>query len=73
MTHVVTLSFDDGFGRSSVRTAEIFAQYGLAAELHVLAAGHLAADDDWHGRWRKGDFSLWRERLSPRGQVKVAA
>jgi peptidoglycan/xylan/chitin deacetylase (PgdA/CDA1 family) len=68
MTHVVTLSFDDGFARSSVRTAEIFERYGLVAELHVLAAGHLAADDDWHGRWEKGDFSLWRE-LAARGHA----
>ena len=36
--HVVTLSFDDGFERSSRRTAEIFEHHGLAAELN--ARGH---------------------------------
>ena len=49
--HVVTLSFDDGFERSSRRTAEIFERHGLVAELHVLAAGHrLEPDDEWHRR-----------------------
>jgi peptidoglycan/xylan/chitin deacetylase (PgdA/CDA1 family) len=65
--HIVTLSFDDGFERSSLRTAEIFERHGLVAELHVLAAGHrLETDDEWHGRWRKGDFALWNE-LEARG------
>lgn len=69
MTHVVTLSFDDGFERSSLRTAEIFEFYGLAAELHVLAAGHLGEPaEEWHSRWRKGDFSLWSE-LASRGHA----
>jgi peptidoglycan/xylan/chitin deacetylase (PgdA/CDA1 family) len=62
--HVVTLSFDDGFERSSIRTAEIFERYGLVAELNVLAAA--ASDDDWHARWPKGDFGLWNE-LRARG------
>ena len=65
--HIITLSFDDGFERSSIRTAEIFERYGLVAELHVLAAGHLGlSDDGWHGKWRKGDFGLWNE-LNTRG------
>jgi peptidoglycan/xylan/chitin deacetylase (PgdA/CDA1 family) len=65
--HVVTLSFDDGFANSSLRTAEIFERYGLAAELHVLATGHLGeSTDPWHARWPKGDFSLWNE-LRARG------
>jgi peptidoglycan/xylan/chitin deacetylase (PgdA/CDA1 family) len=65
--HIVTLSFDDGFERSSIRTAEIFERYGLAAELHVLAAGHLGEPkESWHSRWRKGDFGLWSE-LRARG------
>jgi hypothetical protein len=60
--HVVTLSFDDGFARSSLRTAEIFERHGLLAELHVLAAGHLGEPDDpWHRPWRKVDFGLWNE------------
>jgi hypothetical protein len=65
--HVVTLSFDDGFEESSIRTAEIFERFGLAAELHVLARGHLGEpSEEWHSRWRKGDFSLWNE-LAVRG------
>jgi len=62
--HVVTLSFDDGFERSSIRTAEIFERYGLVAELNVLATGE--PDEEWHREWRKGDFSLWNE-LKRRG------
>lgn len=65
--HVVTLSFDDGFERSSRRTAELFERHGLAAELNVLAAGHLGEPDEpWHREWRKGDFTLWNE-LKARG------
>jgi peptidoglycan/xylan/chitin deacetylase (PgdA/CDA1 family) len=65
--HVVTLSFDDGFERSSIRTAEIFERHGLVAELNVLAAAHLPGmDEAWHRRWPKGDFQLWNE-LTARG------
>jgi hypothetical protein len=65
--HLVTLSFDDGFERSSIRTAEIFERHGLVAELNVLAAGHrLEPDDEWHRGWPKGDFALWNE-LKARG------
>lgn len=65
--HIVTLSFDDGFERSSIRTAEIFERHGLVVELNVIAAGHLGKPDDkWHRRWRKGDFGLWNE-LKARG------
>jgi peptidoglycan/xylan/chitin deacetylase (PgdA/CDA1 family) len=65
--HIVTLSFDDGFERSSIRTAEIFERHGLVVELNVVAAGHLEkSDDKWHRRWRKGDFDLWNE-LNARG------
>jgi peptidoglycan/xylan/chitin deacetylase (PgdA/CDA1 family) len=65
--HVVTLSFDDGFERSSRRTAEIFERHGLVAELNVLATGHLGEPNEaWHREWRKGDFGLWNE-LKARG------
>src|SRR5919201_3142766 len=67
--HVVTLSFDDGFERSSIRTAEIFERHGLVAELNVVAAGHLGeVTDTWHRRWRTGDFELWNA-LKARGHV----
>jgi peptidoglycan/xylan/chitin deacetylase (PgdA/CDA1 family) len=65
--HIVTLSFDDGFERSSIRTAEIFERHGLVAELNVIAAGHRSKpDEEWHRRWPKGDFRLWNE-LQARG------
>jgi len=65
--HVVTLSFDDGFERSSRKTAEIFEQFGLAATINVVARGHLGEPDEaWHNRWPKGDFALWNE-LRARG------
>jgi hypothetical protein len=67
--HIVTLSFDDGFERSSIRTAEIFERRGLVAELNVVATGHLGESADaWHDRWPKGDFDLWNE-LRARGHV----
>jgi len=65
--HVVTLSFDDGFERSSRKTAEIFERFGLSAAINVVATGHLGAPDEvWHRRWPRGDFSLWNE-LQARG------
>jgi peptidoglycan/xylan/chitin deacetylase (PgdA/CDA1 family) len=65
--HVVTLSFDDGFERSSLRTAEIFERHGLVAEVNVLAAGHLGKPRNaWHSQWPTGDFELWNE-LKARG------
>ena len=63
--HVVTLSFDDGFERSSRATAEIFEHHGLVAELNVLATNLGGTRDAWH-RWPKGDFDLWNE-LRARG------
>jgi peptidoglycan/xylan/chitin deacetylase (PgdA/CDA1 family) len=67
MLHVVTLSFDDGFERSSIRTVEIFERYGLVAELNVIAAGDQGKPDEkWHRGWPKGDFGLWNE-LKARG------
>ena len=65
--HVVTLSFDDGFRRSSLKTAEIFERFGLSAAINVVARGHLGEpDESWHTRWPKGDFGLWNE-LQARG------
>jgi hypothetical protein len=65
--HIVTLSCDDGFERSSIGTAEIFEHHGLVAEFNVLAGDHgLEPDDEWHRRWPKGDFQLWNE-LTARG------
>lgn len=62
--HLVTLSFDDGFKKSFLRTAEIYEKHKLSACLNVVAAG-LPAD-----RYIKesplADFTLWNE-LKKRG------
>ena len=65
-THFVTLSFDDGFKKSSLRTAEIFEKYKLPACINVIATAHLAGfvlPNEYH-RWPVGDFGLWNELLA---------
>ena len=57
--HYLTLSFDDGFRRSSLRTAQLFERHGLRAEFNVLAAPSGGGI---------GDFGLWNE-LQARGHV----
>ncbi len=67
-THLVTLSFDDGFKKSSLRTAEIYEKHGLSACINVIATAHLpgfALPNEYH-RWPLGDFGLWNE-LQARG------
>ena len=67
-THVVTLSFDDGFKKSSLRTAEIYEKHGLHACINVIATAHLPGfvlPNEYH-RWPVGDFGLWNE-LQSRG------
>ncbi len=68
-THLVTLSFDDGFIRSSLKQAEIYEKFGLSACINVIASGHepdFKAPDKWHDGFPKGDFGLWNE-LAARG------
>ncbi|MHB1035376.1 MAG: polysaccharide deacetylase family protein [Pirellulales bacterium] len=68
-THLLTLSFDDGFKRSSIRTAEIYEKYKLSACINVIATGHLrdfAPPDKGQEGVSKGDFGLWNE-LKARG------
>jgi peptidoglycan/xylan/chitin deacetylase (PgdA/CDA1 family) len=67
-THFVTLSFDDGFKKSSIRTAEIFEKHKLPACINVIATAHLpdfVLPNEYH-RWPVGDFTLWNE-LQERG------
>jgi peptidoglycan/xylan/chitin deacetylase (PgdA/CDA1 family) len=67
-THFVTLSFDDGFKKSSLRTAEIYEKFHLSACINVIATAHLAGfvlPNEYH-RWPVGDFGLWNE-LAARG------
>ena len=61
--HFITLSFDDGFKKSSIRTAEIFEKYNLSACINVIATAHLPGyepPNEWL-RWPLGDFGLWNE------------
>jgi peptidoglycan/xylan/chitin deacetylase (PgdA/CDA1 family) len=62
--HILTLSFDDGFKKSSIRTAEIFEKHKLAACINVIATGHLkdfVTPDQYQEGIPKGDFGLWNE------------
>jgi len=64
--HIVTLSFDDGFEKSSIKTAEIFGKYGLSACINVIATAHLnnfKLPNEYHA-WKTGDFKLWNELKS---------
>jgi peptidoglycan/xylan/chitin deacetylase (PgdA/CDA1 family) len=66
--HIITLSFDDGFKKSSIKTAEIFEKYGLSAGINVIATAHLknfSLPNEYHA-WKVGDFQLWNE-LKSRG------
>jgi peptidoglycan/xylan/chitin deacetylase (PgdA/CDA1 family) len=65
--HIVTLSFDDGFKKSFVRTAEIYEKYKLSACLNVVASAHMKdfRPPDYHNVPR-GDFGLWND-LKARG------
>ena len=65
--HIVTLSFDDGFKKSSIKTAEIYEKHGLSACLNVGASAHMRGFQapDYHNVPR-GDFGLWND-LQARG------
>lgn len=63
-THILTLSFDDGFKQSSIRTAEIFEKHRLAACINVIATGHVkefSPPDKYQQDTGRGDFTLWNE------------
>ena len=66
--HIITLSFDDGFKKSSLLTAEIFEKYNLSACINVIATGHEKSFKipDEYQVTEKGDFVLWNE-LKSRG------
>lgn len=66
--HFITLSFDDGFKKSSIRTAEIYEKYKLSACINVIATAHLPGfelPNEYHDL-PVGDFVLWNE-LQARG------
>src|SRR6266508_3202131 len=71
--HFLTLSWDDGFRKSSLKTAEIFESFGLRAEFNIVATANLPdnalpanmkPDACWGAPY--GDFGLWNE-LQARG------
>ena len=67
--HFVTLSFDDGFKTSSIKTAEIYEKYGLAACINIVASAHLKTfvpPNEGMMGVEYGDFGLWNE-LKARG------
>jgi peptidoglycan/xylan/chitin deacetylase (PgdA/CDA1 family) len=67
-THIITLSYDDGFEKSSIRTVEIYEKYGLSAAINVVASAHekqFELPNEYH-TWPVGDFKLWNE-LQSRG------
>jgi peptidoglycan/xylan/chitin deacetylase (PgdA/CDA1 family) len=66
--HIITLAFDDGFKKSSLKTADIFEKYKLSASINVIATGHLKdfVVPDKYQTTEKGDFVLWNE-LQSRG------
>jgi len=68
-THVLSLSFDDGFKKSFYRIAEIHETYGLKACLNVIASGHLKCfntEPKWIPQHLLGDFNDWN-KLKERG------
>lgn len=65
--HIVTLSFDDGFKESSIKTAAIHEKYGLSACINVIATGH-HPDFAFPGGYKHdapmGDFGLWNDLVA---------
>lgn len=67
-THILTLSFDDGFKKSFHQTADIFERYNLHACLNVIASGHLQnyKEPNTYHKDARGDFNDWNA-LQKRG------
>ncbi|MEO0468345.1 MAG: polysaccharide deacetylase family protein [Bacteroidota bacterium] len=68
-THILSLSFDDGFKKSFYKVAEIHENYGLKACFNVIARGHFPdfkKIDDWILPELLGDFNDWN-KLKGRG------
>jgi peptidoglycan/xylan/chitin deacetylase (PgdA/CDA1 family) len=69
ITHILSLSFDDGFKKSFIKTAEIYEKHKLSACLNITAAAHLPkmkSPNEYIYRDNVGDFDLWNE-LHKRG------
>ena len=62
-SHIITLSFDDGFEKSTRKTVEIYEKYGLKACINVIATAHqkdFQLPNEYH-RWPVGDFNMWND------------
>ena len=75
--HYLTLSWDDGFLKSSLKIAEIFERFGLRAEFNIVATAYLPHNDlpedmqpghRWGAVGSYGNFDLWNE-LQRRGHI----
>lgn len=66
--HLISLCWDDGFKKSTIKTAEIYKKHGLQASFNVIASGHFKSftSPDAYQVTEKGDFALWNE-LRQRG------
>jgi peptidoglycan/xylan/chitin deacetylase (PgdA/CDA1 family) len=68
-THILTLSFDDGFKKSFYKTADIYEQHRLRACFNVIASGHLPdfkQPDPYILPSQMGNFDDWNA-LKKRG------
>lgn len=68
-THIITLSFDDGFKGSFYKVANLYEEHGLSACFNVIASGHFPdfqQVDDWILPELLGDFDDWNA-LKSRG------
>ena len=67
-THILTLSFDDGFKKSFYQTADIYERYNLHACLNVIASGHMTdfKVPNNYQKEQRGDFNDWNA-LQKRG------
>lgn len=68
-SHLVTISFDDGFKKSFLEAARIHEQHGLSGCFNVIASAHLpefVEPDDFIKKHQMGDFDTWND-LKARG------
>ena len=65
-SHLVSLTFDDGFAKSAMDLADIFEEVGLRTSLNVIARGadpDFPPPDEWHNAPR-GSWELWNELVA---------
>jgi peptidoglycan/xylan/chitin deacetylase (PgdA/CDA1 family) len=77
-SHIVTLSFDDGFKKSFHRAAEIYERHGMRACFNVIATGHTPEFEAQANpgtaeirAFPRGDFADWNA-LRRRGHEVMA-